>query len=123
MATISLGFFETFFQIAQRVEAMAFVFANPALADLVQRQWIEVMQFLAAVPDGGDEVGRFQQAQVLGDGLPRHVQVLHSAPSVWPLSARSRSSNCRRLASAKALNTASITRIICNLMVACQAGI
>src|SRR6516165_12444518 len=46
-----------------------------------------------------------------------------SCPSVWPLSARRRSSNCRRLASASALKTLSIsasTALLCNLVVACQ---
>ena len=69
------GLFETFFQIAKGLEAVAFVFVNPALADLVQRHGIEIMQFLASVPDGSDEVGGFEQAQVLGDGLARHVEM------------------------------------------------
>src|SRR5258708_2040781 len=43
-----------------------------------------------------------------------------SSPSVWPLSARSRSSSSRRLASASALNTSSMSTI-CNHSVACQA--
>ena len=34
------------------------------------------MQLFTAAPHGGDEVGRFQEAQVLGHGLARHVQVL-----------------------------------------------
>ena len=36
--------FETPFQIAQRLEAVAFVFGDPALGDLVQRHRIEEMQ-------------------------------------------------------------------------------
>src|SRR6266702_2786437 len=67
--------FETLFQIAQRLKAMAFVFANPALGDLVDRNWIEVIQLLAPAPDDGDQIGRFQQQEMLGDGLPRHVEV------------------------------------------------
>jgi len=50
------GFFETFFQIAQGLEAMAFVFANPTFVNLVQRNWIEIMQLLAPAPYGSDEV-------------------------------------------------------------------
>src|SRR5439155_15466810 len=68
-------FFETLFQIAQRLEAMAFVFANPALGDLVQRHWIEIMQLLAPPPDDDDKVRRFQQEEMLGHRLPRHVEV------------------------------------------------
>ena len=54
---------------------MAFVFANPALGDLVQRHWIEVMQLLAPAPDDDDEIRRFQQQEMLGHRLPGHVEV------------------------------------------------
>src|SRR3954462_10961956 len=54
---------------------MAFVLSNPALANLMQRRRVEVMQLLATLPNGGDEVRRFQQGKVLGDSLPRHVEV------------------------------------------------
>src|SRR5437867_10422318 len=68
-------FFETLFQIAQRLKAMAFIFANPALGDLVQRHWIEIMQLLAPAPDDGYQVRRFQQQEMFGYRLPRHVEV------------------------------------------------
>src|SRR5882757_9871474 len=68
-------FFETLFQIAQRLKAMAFVFANPALGDLVQRHWIKIMQLLAPAPDDGDQIRRLQQQEMFGDRLPRHVEV------------------------------------------------
>jgi hypothetical protein len=67
--------FETSFQIAQRLKAMAFVFSNPALGDLVNRHRIEIMQLLAPAPDDGQQVRRFQQSEMLGDCLPRHVEV------------------------------------------------
>ena len=69
-------FFETLFQIAQRLKAMAFIFANPALGDLVNRHWIEVMQLLAPAPDDGDQVRLFEENQVLRHRLPRHLQML-----------------------------------------------
>src|SRR5438477_9066449 len=68
-------FFETLFQIAQRLKAMAFVFANPALSDLVNRHWIEIMQLLAPAPDDDDEIRRFQQQEMLSDRLASHVEV------------------------------------------------
>src|SRR6476661_5701607 len=68
-------FFETLFQIAQRLKAMAFVFANPALGDLVNRHWIEIMQLLPPAPNGSDEVRLFQNDEMLGHSLPRHVEV------------------------------------------------
>jgi hypothetical protein len=70
-----LIFFETFFQIAQRPKAMVFVFANPALVDLVQGHWIQIMQLLASVPDNDHQVPRFQQGQMLGDCLTGHVEM------------------------------------------------
>src|SRR5262249_47403157 len=50
-------------------------------------------------------------------------RLAQSCPSVCPLSARRRSSNSRRLASASALHTLSMsasTAPLCNLSVACQ---
>src|SRR5450755_538969 len=67
--------FETLFQTAQRLKAMAFVFANPALGDLVNRHWIEVMQLLAPAPDDRDQIRRLQQQEMFGDRLPRHVEI------------------------------------------------
>jgi hypothetical protein len=79
---------------------MAFVFANPALGDLVQRHWIEVMQLLASAPDRGDKVRFFEQNQM--------SRCTHNSDNVCPFFLNSSSSNCLRLASANALNTASI---------------
>jgi hypothetical protein len=67
--------FETPFQISERLKAMAFVFANTALGELVNRHWIEVMQLLAPAPDDGDQIRRLQQQEMFGDRLPRHVEV------------------------------------------------
>src|SRR5579884_782323 len=52
--------------------------------------------------------------------MSRRVQ---SSLSVWPFSARSRSSNSRLLASARARKTSSMGQTICNLSVACQVPI
>lgn len=68
-------FFETLFQIAQRLKAMAFVFADPALGDLLDGHWIEVVQLFAPSPDHGDQIRLLQQQQMLGDRLTRHVEV------------------------------------------------
>src|SRR6266498_5885616 len=74
-AFLVFGFFETLFQIAQRLKTMAFVFGNPALGDLVNRHWIEIMQLLAPAPDDDDKVCRLQQEEMLRHRLPRHVEV------------------------------------------------
>ncbi len=66
--------FETVFQLAQCLQALAFVLANPALVDLMQRRRIEVVQLLAPMPQRDDEIGLLEQCEVLGDGLPRHVE-------------------------------------------------
>lgn len=57
--------FEMLFEIAQRLEAMALVFADPAFVNLVQRHRIQVMQFLAPLPDGGDQIRLLQQREML----------------------------------------------------------
>lgn len=64
------------FQIAQGLQTVTLVFADPALVDFVDGDGVEVVQLLAAVPDDSDEVGALQQVQVLGHGLAGHVEVL-----------------------------------------------
>ena len=72
---MSFFLFEVFLQIAQRLQAIALIFANPAFVNLVQRHWIEIVQFFASTPDAGHQIGPFQHRQMLGNGLPRHVQL------------------------------------------------
>jgi len=51
------------------------VFADPPLVNFVQRNGIQVMEFFTPAPDRGHEVGGFQQEEMLGNGLPRHVEI------------------------------------------------
>jgi len=53
------------FQFAERGELAALEFPDPPLADLMDRDRVEIMQLLAAVPERGDEVGRFENARCL----------------------------------------------------------
>jgi hypothetical protein len=59
----------------QRVEPRLFELADPAHVDLLNGHWIQVMELLAAVFNGRDEIGSFQQGQMLAHGLPRHTHV------------------------------------------------
>jgi hypothetical protein len=70
-----LRFFEILLQGAQRLERRAFELMDPALVDFVNRHGIEVVQFLAAAPDGGDEVGVFEDVEMFGHSLAGHVEV------------------------------------------------
>src|SRR5207248_1459666 len=54
----------------------ALEFPDPAFADLMDRNRIEVMQLLAAMPERGDEVRRFENPKVFGDRLPRHGEAV-----------------------------------------------
>src|SRR6476469_7662294 len=63
---------QTVFELGERTQAMALVLADPSLRDLVDRYRIEVVQLLAAAPDGRDEIGALQYGQVLAHRLPRH---------------------------------------------------
>src|SRR5262245_17310472 len=51
---------------------MTLVLADPALRELVDRHRIEIVQLLAAAPDGRDEVRIFENGEMLAHGLPRH---------------------------------------------------
>ena len=66
---------EFLFQLAQRLEAMAFVFCNPILLDLLNRHRVEIVAFLSPMPDDDHEPCFFQQVEMLGDRLARHVEV------------------------------------------------
>lgn len=65
-----------FLEVAERLQAVPLVLADPALVDFVDGDGVEVVELFAAVPDGGDEVGVLEEVQVLGHGLTGHVEVL-----------------------------------------------
>ena len=52
-----------------------FVFADPSFVDLVDRDRIEEMQLLPAVPDHREEVGGFENLEMLGHGLAGHIEM------------------------------------------------
>src|SRR4051812_15493881 len=67
--------FESLFQLAERGDASAIEFADPAIRNFVDRHRVEVVQLLAASPDGGDEVRALENREVLRHSLARHVEV------------------------------------------------
>src|SRR6266542_4748995 len=64
------------FQLTERCKFPALEFPDPAFADLMDRDGIEVVQLLAAMPERGDEVGRFENPKVFCDRLPRHGEAV-----------------------------------------------
>jgi len=50
-------------------------YLNPVPLHEISERWVEIMQLLAPAPDNDDEIRRFQQQEVLGHGLSRHVEV------------------------------------------------
>src|SRR5215831_4018151 len=66
---------ESFFEIGQRLDTPAFIFADPAVKDFAYRHRVEIVQFFAAAPDDDDEVSGFEEPEMLGDGLAGHVKV------------------------------------------------
>jgi hypothetical protein len=42
----------------------------------MDRNRVEVVQLLAAMPEGGDEVGGFENPEVFCDRLPRHGEAV-----------------------------------------------
>lgn len=53
---------------------MAFVLTDPTIVDLLQRCWIEIVQFFTSAPDRGHKIGRFKKRQMLGHGLACYIQ-------------------------------------------------
>ncbi|SKV23392.1 Uncharacterised protein [Mycobacteroides abscessus subsp. abscessus] len=61
---------------AQRPQPRAFELVDPPFLNFVQRNRIEIVQLLAAMSHGADQVGGFEYAQMLGRGLTRHGDAL-----------------------------------------------
>src|SRR5213592_2545128 len=64
------------FQFAERGKLAALEFLDPPLADLMDRNRIEIVQLLAAMPERADEVGRLENRKVLRHRLPRHDEAV-----------------------------------------------
>jgi hypothetical protein len=62
------------FDGAQGPQARPLEFVDPPLLHVVQGDGIEVVQLFPAATDGADQVGRLKDGQVLGRGLPSHVE-------------------------------------------------
>ncbi len=71
-----IAFLQLPFQFAKRRQLAALEFADPSLADLMDRHRVEVVQLLAAMLEGGDEVGLFENPKVLRHRLPRHGEAV-----------------------------------------------
>src|ERR1700761_1559877 len=63
-------------QFAERGELAALEFLDPPLADLMDRDRVEVVQLLAAVLVGGDKVSLLENDEMFRDGLPCHGETL-----------------------------------------------
>jgi len=61
-------------QLTQYVEARTFVLPDPPLCNLVDRDRIQIVQLVPALPAGDDQAGLLKQSKMLGDRLPRHLQ-------------------------------------------------
>ena len=75
MCFLFLVCFQAVFQIAQCLQMLMLVFAEPAFRDFMDWNGVKVMKLLPSMPDGGDQIGRFQDREMLGNGLPGHVEV------------------------------------------------
>ena len=70
-----MGFLQSLFQIRKRPEARLFELGDPPFIDFLERNWIEEVEFLPAIPHRGDQVRSHQQVKVLRYTLPCHIQV------------------------------------------------
>ena len=62
--------FESFLHAEERLEVRPFELRDPAFVDLVERDRVEVVELLPAVPDGRDQPGGLEHGKVLCDALP-----------------------------------------------------
>lgn len=71
-----LGFFQAALEFAQGERNPALVLVDPTLGDLIERHRVEVMKLFPTMPQNDNEVGPFEQSQMFGHSLSRHVEVL-----------------------------------------------
>ena len=115
--------FEVLFQVTERLKAVAFIFADPALIDFMQRHRVEIMELLASAPDHRDEVRRLQQGQMLGYGLPGHIQVLAQPGQSLAIALVELIQQFPPAFIGQRFEYGvHLAEIICNLLVACQGG-
>jgi hypothetical protein len=71
---VHAGVLQCSFQVGERVDAVALVGRDPALADLVDGCRVQEVELLPPAANGGDEIGRLEDGEVLADRLPGHVE-------------------------------------------------
>jgi hypothetical protein len=62
------------FELAQRLETGTLELVDPPVLELVDRDRVEVVQLLPPSPEGADQVGGFEDGQMLGGRLARHLE-------------------------------------------------
>src|SRR6266516_5518024 len=100
--------FQISLELAEREQARAFVFADPAVGDLVDGDGIEVVQLLAPAPECRHEIRFLQNSEMLGDRLAGHVAVFAKLGQRLPVAGTQAVRNCRLTESASARKTASM---------------
>src|SRR6185437_11058354 len=73
-ALLMIVSFESAFQVREGAKPWLVEFRHPALGDRVDRDDVDEVQLLAALPLRRDEVRVLEDREVLRDGLARHVQ-------------------------------------------------
>src|SRR6266404_2507022 len=71
-----IAFLQSPFQFAERGQFAGLEFSDPPFADLMDRHRVEIVQLLAAVFEGGDQIGFFENPEVFCDGLPGHREAV-----------------------------------------------
>jgi len=51
------------------------VFVEPTLGNLLERSWVEIMEFFSASPKRDNEIGFDEQTKVFRDALPGHAEM------------------------------------------------
>src|SRR5262249_37344471 len=66
---------QSVFEAGQCAHAWPVVAADPPLGELADRCRVEVMELLAAAADRRDQIGCFEDVEVLAHRLPRHLEL------------------------------------------------
>jgi hypothetical protein len=61
------------------------VLIDPSFSNLIDRDRVEVVEPFSTSPDGGDEIGRFKNREVLADRLTGHFQASGELKETLPV--------------------------------------
>jgi len=115
--------FQQVFQLREHPQLRSLKFTDPPLSDRVDRHGIDEVQFFASLPLRRNQIGLFQNLQMLAHRLTCHLDAFAQlTESLRVTSVQSIKQLTPTAIGQRAKNRSSFMRILCNRLVACQVN-